>query len=68
MLTANVTDRRRVQDMDTGYQKKARKFTELPDKNQMAEGEFHRLVNGSGVFLVWREGRDIYQVEGTKVG
>lgn len=68
MLTAGVTDRRRVQDLEQDYQKRARKFAEVPHKNQLREGELCRVVNGAGVFLVWREGGDMYQVEATKVG
>lgn len=69
MLTANVSDRRRVQDLENGYQGRSRKFSEMPDKSQFEyEGQFHRLVNGSGVFLIWREGQEVYQVQATKVG
>jgi hypothetical protein len=68
MLSPNVTDRRRVQEIDTSYQRKMRKFSEMPDRNQLGDGEVCRLVNGSGVFLVWREGGDLYQVPATKVG
>lgn len=68
MLTSGVTDRRRVQDIDKNYQARARKFSQVPDSNQLSDGEFCRVVNGSGVFLVWREGEDMYQVTATKVG
>ena len=68
MLTANVTDRRRVQDIQAGYQSKARKFSDVPEIKQLGLGEFCRVVNGSGVFLVWREADGLYQVQATKVG
>ena len=68
MLTPNVTDRRRVQDVDREYQKWPVKYAGVPHRNQLRDGEFCRVVNGSGVYLVWREGDDLYQVQATKVG
>lgn len=64
MLKRNVDDTRRVDEIDDTYaKKKAKKFTSIPDKKQLKDGEMCIVTVDGTRSVVFRDGDKLYKAD-----